>query len=45
MESISNIAISEAQRRVEETPTDLIAPPIAAGTYQVDESVIECGFA
>ncbi|KAL8816848.1 MAG: hypothetical protein Q9223_004213 [Gallowayella weberi] len=41
MESISNIAISEAQRQVEETPSDTIAPPVATGTYQVDQSVIE----
>lgn len=41
MESISNIGISEAQQRVEQTPSDLIVPPTATGTYQVDESVIE----
>ncbi|KAI4219041.1 MAG: hypothetical protein L6R36_008596, partial [Xanthoria steineri] len=27
--------------RVEQTPSDLIVPPTATGTYQVDESVIE----
>ena len=42
MESISNIGIGEAQQRVEQTPSDLIAPPTATGTYQVDDSVIEC---
>lgn len=42
MESTSNIGISEAQQRVEQKPSDLIAPPTATGTYQVDDSVIEC---
>ncbi|KAL8893831.1 MAG: hypothetical protein Q9192_004879, partial [Flavoplaca navasiana] len=41
MESISNIGIGEAQQRVEQTPSDLIAPPTATGTYQVDENVIK----
>ncbi|KAL8880338.1 MAG: hypothetical protein Q9198_002233 [Flavoplaca austrocitrina] len=41
MESISNIGISEAQQRVEQTPSDLIDPPIATRAYQVDENVIK----
>ena len=45
MESISNIGISEAQQRVEQTPSGLIAPPVATGDYQIDESVVECRLA
>ncbi|KAL8787663.1 MAG: hypothetical protein Q9213_002094 [Squamulea squamosa] len=45
MESISSIDISEAQQRVEQTPSESIAPPTATGTYEVDDSVIECRLA
>lgn len=45
MWSISNIGIREAQQRVEQTPLDVIVPPIATGTFQIDPSVIECRLA
>lgn len=41
MDPISSIGISKAQQRAEQTPSDLIAPPIAPASYQIDESVIE----
>lgn len=37
---ISNIAISQAQREVEQTPSDPFLPPKAVGSYKVDQSVI-----
>jgi hypothetical protein len=40
VESISNIAISKAQREVEQTPTGSIDPPVLGGSYLVDESVL-----
>ncbi|KAI9769111.1 MAG: hypothetical protein M1840_004462 [Geoglossum simile] len=39
-ESISNIAIGKAQREVEQTPTEPIAPPVLGGSYVVDDSVL-----
>ena len=32
--------MDKAEKMVEETPQDGIAPPAATGSYQVDESVI-----
>ncbi len=40
--SISNIKISEAQREVEQTPSEPILPPQPSGNYDVDESVRAC---
>ena len=39
-ESISNIRIGDAQRKLESTPTDLIPVPQTSGDYVVDTSVI-----
>lgn len=39
-DSISSIAIGEAQLKVEQTPSDHIAPPQASGSYVVDRNVI-----
>ena len=41
--TISNIAISQAQREVEQTPSDPFLAPRAGGSYYVDESVIAGG--
>ena len=38
-ESISNIAIGEAQRKVEDIPTESIFPPQPTGAYTVDDAV------
>ncbi|KAF2839197.1 hypothetical protein M501DRAFT_1003750 [Patellaria atrata CBS 101060] len=38
--TISNIAISKAQREVEKTPSEPFLPPKAGGSYEVDQSVI-----
>lgn len=38
--TISNIAISQAQREVEQTPSEPFLPPKAGGSYVVDQSVI-----
>ena len=38
--TISNIAISQAQRAVEQTPSEPFLPPKASGSYRVDQSVI-----
>ncbi|KAI9690718.1 MAG: hypothetical protein M1820_009870 [Bogoriella megaspora] len=38
--TISKIAIGEAQQKLEATPTTLIEPPTASGSYQVDDSVV-----
>ena len=38
-ESISNIAIGEAQRKVEGVPTEPILPPQPSGAYTVDDAV------
>ena len=39
-ESISNIRIGDAQRKLESTPTDLIPVPQTSGDYVADTSVI-----
>lgn len=38
---ISNIAIGEAQRRIEERPTDPIEPPKASGAFELNQAVID----
>ena len=35
-----NIAVNDAQERLEKTPKGGIAPAIATGSYEVDDSVI-----
>lgn len=42
IDSISNIKIGEAQREVEQTPSEPIFPPQPSGNYDVDESVRAC---
>jgi hypothetical protein len=37
--SISNIRIGDAQRKLEQTPSDLIPVPQISGAYVVDASV------
>ncbi|KAI9653690.1 MAG: hypothetical protein M1831_005718 [Alyxoria varia] len=39
--TISSIAIGEAQKKIEQTPQDGIAPPTATGSSEVDEAVID----
>ena len=39
--TLSAIAINEAQRKIEKTPTDLIEPPVISGRYEVDEQVVQ----
>jgi hypothetical protein len=39
--TISNIAIGDAQRKIEQTPAEPIEPPKPAGQYEVDQSVID----
>jgi len=41
-DSASNIQIGEAQRKLEQTPSDPILPPQPSGSYEVDESVRAC---
>lgn len=36
----SEIAICETQRKIEQTPSEPIAPPQATGTYVMDKSVV-----
>src|SRR5438045_9692200 len=43
-ESISKIFIGEAQREVEQNPTEPITPPKANGNFVVDESIVACMF-
>ena len=38
-ESISNIAIGEAQRKVGDIPTESIFPPQPTGAYTIDDAV------
>lgn len=38
--TISNIAISQAQIELEQTPSEPFLPPTAGGPYEVDQSVI-----
>jgi hypothetical protein len=38
-ESISNIRISDAQRKLEQTPSDFIPVPQISGNYTIDENV------
>jgi hypothetical protein len=41
MHTISNIAINDAQRKIESTPTDPIQPPLATGSFEVNQTVID----
>jgi hypothetical protein len=38
--TISNIAINQAQRALEQTPSEPFLPPQAGGSFDVDRSVI-----
>ncbi|KAE9362627.1 hypothetical protein N431DRAFT_358381 [Stipitochalara longipes BDJ] len=39
--TISNIAIGEAQRRIEERPTGPIEPPKASGAFELNQAIID----
>jgi len=39
IESISKIRIGDAQRKLEQTPSDMIPVPQASGYYTIDENV------
>lgn len=41
VESISNIAIGEAQKQIEQTPLGQIVPPQTSGSYFVDQNVVD----
>lgn len=43
--TISNIAIGQAQKEIEQTPSDPFLPPQVSGSYQVDPSVIAGSYA
>jgi hypothetical protein len=38
-ESISNISIDDAERKLEQSPSGLITVPLASGAYVIDGSV------
>ena len=40
----SDIAIGEAQRRTEETPTDPIESPREWGSFELDQAVVDSGY-
>jgi hypothetical protein len=40
----TDILIGEAQRKIEETPTDLIEPPKPWGSFDLDQAVVDGGY-
>lgn len=41
MEVETHIDIGEAQRRIEETPTEPIEPPSEQGAFELDQAVVD----